>query len=154
MTRGYKLTTILFIFLLLTAGCTGEENIWRLDMSGHDEEVGNEYRFTGDVGLGGHYDDVSVEGVRVKILDAQNETLETVFVGTLNVSRSMVEINVTVERRPKYVLVLVTHIAAPDKKNAEPIAGLKRVENGDYDRYQEYSPYESVNESHLGRPPS
>lgn len=152
MTSEYKIT-ILVIFLLLTAGCTGEENIWRLVMSGHDEEIDNEYRFTGDVGLGGHYEDVSVEGVRIKLLDAQNETLETVFVGTLNVSRSTVEINVTVERRPKYVLVMVGQINAPDDKTGEPISGLKRVENSDYNRYQKYSPFKSVNESYLSHSP-
>lgn len=117
-------------------------------MGGHDEKVENGYRFIGDVGLGGHYSGVSVEGVRVKILDAQNETLETIFVGRLNVSRSTVEINVTVERRPKYVLVLMGEVVAPERENKNPgISGLKRVESGDYYSYTAYNPYSSANKT-------
>lgn len=141
-----KLPVIFLTFLMLTAGCTGEDNIWGLNMGGHDKEVENGYRFVGDVGLSGHYEDVSVEGVRVKILDAQNETLETVFIGTLNVSRSTVEINTTVERLPRYVLVFVDEVTPPQSDNEESgISGLKRVENGDYYSYTDYDPYVSSN---------
>jgi len=143
----YKLPCAFIALLLVSTGCLAipvpdEANQWSLSMAGHDEKTGDGYRFTGEVALGGHYSGVSVNEVQVVLLDKENKTLETVSVGTLNESRSPVQINVTVERRPKYVLVFVGNIVAPQRENEKPeISGLKRVENDDYYSYANYDPY-------------
>lgn len=148
-----KLACALIALLLASAGCLtipvpDEENRWSIDMGGHDEQIGEEYRFTGDVALGGNYGDVTAEGVYLEFLDEENKTIETIHVGTLNASRSLVEINITVERRPKYVLVFVREVNAPQSNNKESwISGLERVESGDYYRYTDYDPYALANET-------
>lgn len=153
MTNDYKLTCVLISLVLASAGCLTipvptEENQWSLTMRGHDEQVEEEYRFTGEVALGGNYGDVTAEEVRLEFLDEENKTIETIHVGTLNASRSPVEINITVEQRPKYVLVFVSEVTAPQSNNKESgISGLERVENGDYYRYTDYDPYAPANET-------
>lgn len=152
MINLHKNAAVLLALLIITSGCLipipDGGNQWSLSMGGHDEEIQDGYRFTGDVALGGYYSGVSVNGVQIVLLDKKNETLETVFVGALNESRSPVEINVTVERRPKYVLVFVGDIVAPQRENEKPgISGLKRVENGDYYSYTDYDPYAVPNKT-------
>lgn len=153
MIKIHKNPAVLLALLMIVSGClqiptTDEGNQWSLSMGGHDEEIQDGYRFTGEVALGGYYSGVSVTGVQVELLDKKNETLKTVFVGTLNASRSPVDINVTVERRPKYVLVFVSDIVAPQRENEKPgISGLRRVENSDYYSYTNYNPYAVPNET-------
>lgn len=144
MASNYKLTCVFIALLLLTAGCLtipvpDEENQWSLSMRGHDEQIRDGYRFTGEVTLGGNYGDVTAEGVRIEFLNEGNETIETIHVGTLNASRSPVGINISVEQRPKYVLVFVDEVTAPQSNNEESgVSGLERVENGDYYSYSAY----------------
>lgn len=153
MINIHKNPAVLLALLIIVSGClqtptTDEGNQWSLSTVGHDEEIQDGYRFTGEVALGGYYSGVSVTGVQVELLDKKNETLKTVFVGTLNASRSPVDINVTVERWPKYVLVFVSDIVAPQRENEKPgISGLKRVENSDYYSYTNYNPYAVPNET-------
>lgn len=153
MISQYKLICVFIALLLASAGCLtipvpDEENQWSLSMRSHDEQIRDGYRFTGEVALGGNYGDVTAEGVRIEFLNEENDTIETMHVGTLNASRSPVGINISVEQRPKYVLVFVDEITAPQSNNDESgVSGLERVENGDYYRFSAYNPHVPPNET-------
>lgn len=140
MTR--TLVHLVFVLLVLTSGCATETSSYSVDIAGNDERVGDSYRFSGEVSLGGHYSGVSVKGVWIKILDKRNRTLEKVFIGTLNVSNPTKQFNVTVDKLPKYVLVFVPDTVAPkrDIKKSE-VSGLERSKNGHYYAYSNYNPY-------------
>lgn len=133
--------------VVLTAGCLGapfgnERREWSLTAAGHDEQRNGSYVFDGEVRLGGHYGDVVVEGVRVRFLDDQNRTVETVHVGELDVSRPLVNVTATTDRRPRYVLVEVERVLVDGepRSGTSNVAGLRRVRGGDYLSYVGYDP--------------
>jgi len=124
--------------LVMLAGCTGYQS-WELIASGTIEEADGVYHFTGEVGLTGNSGGVTVDGVRVVFLDANGSTLETVRIGMLGDDRQEANVSVDLDRPPKYILVRVSSIDAPE--NSEyGITGLERRDDGRYYPYSEYDP--------------
>lgn len=139
-------TSLLLVVLL--AGCIGgypgltEKTDWTLSVTGYEKSQEESYIFDGEVRLGGSTTaPKAIRNVRVKFLTGNNETIRTVHIGTLNSSRWQSSINVTLDQRPKYVLLLVGEVVTSENKPRKfNIYGLQRDENGDYYRYTSYDP--------------
>ena len=129
------LAGVLLAACVLLAGCTASQS-WSLGASGNVESIDDAYRFTGEVSLGGKIGEVTAEGVRIVFLDANESTLKTVKIGTLGEESRVANLSVVLDQPPKYVLVKVERVDAPE--NSEyGITGLEHRDDGRYYPYSE-----------------
>lgn len=134
MGREAIVAAIILVFTGCLSGVPGiaGQTYWDLEIAGHTEVQGDEYVFIGEVGLSGNYGSVEVKGVRIHLVDSNNETMRMVSIGVLNSSRPRSEFSVGVHRPPERVLLTVGSVSSPDNMEYEVSSGLQRTEGGRY----------------------
>lgn len=128
------------LVLVVLSGCLSGipglsgENYWQVGIGGELAPEEGGYVFEGSVGLSGNYGPVEVSGLRIEFVDADNNTMTSVPIGTLNQSRPQATFNAIVEAPPELVIPVADRIDSPSNMEYA-ITGLRRTGNGDYDEF-------------------
>lgn len=128
-----RTVAIAVCLLVITAGCTVTERnpTWDLSVNGYQEQVNDQYRFNGSVGLGGHFTEVTVKNVSVIFIGQNGPVLDKKNVGNLDRHRADVQLNVTVEEPIQYVVLSVGEIESESDFRCE-FSGLEKTDRGLY----------------------
>lgn len=150
MIKKHSIMSIIIVAsVVTTAGCsyigspaTEDKLVWSISVVGHDENVKEGYRFSGEVYLSGHFNGVEVSGITVAFYDGVKNRFAATDVGTLNDSRINTTFTELLDQRPKYVLLKIESINDErENKGDHSIVGLERREDGEYYAYTAFNPY-------------
>lgn len=138
------------VVILSLSGCTDaclftvcEEPGWSMSIAGHDKQKDKSYRFSGEVRLGGQFNDLEMNGVRVEFCDSSTNHLDTIHIGSMNATKATENVTATFDHPPKYVLVKVGSINDRTKDRDRSILGLERADDGEYYPFGEYDAFKS-----------
>ena len=126
------------------AGCTDTNPPWYLKVSGDLSEANNQYQFEGQVVLEGSPTDVTLNGVKVTYLDANQSRITEVALGEVTVSDYKINVSSNLQREPKYILLKVDEIENPTGSDYEIEGAVVQTENGEYILKINYAKYDPV----------
>lgn len=117
--------------MVMLSGCAMHDKVWSLSMHGNVDTVEGDPVFDGMVQLGGNTGHTTVYDVRVVFVAADNTTIKSVPVGQLNTTDRIENLTVSLDRRPRYIRIVIGRIDAPEDADHD-VSGLRLTENGEY----------------------
>lgn len=136
------LVICLVVVVVPLAGCDGGTQPWSLTVGGDLTELDGQYKYDAEIELGGSPTNVSLTGVRVEYLDANESRFGSDFIGNLS-GYTLHEFTRNLTEKPAYISVKVDSIENPTGANYQIEGAVVTEEEGEYilpNRYTDYDP--------------
>ena len=138
-----ELLIVCLVVSIPFAGCTDTNPPWFLTVRGEITEIDGQYQYNGEIELGGSPTDVTLTGVKITYLDANQSRLGTDHIGDLS-NLHVEDILRNLSEMPRYVIVEADEINSPTNSNYQIEGAIVVEEQGRHVLYNNYTEYDPV----------